>query len=85
MAGFVLNITEKQVDYSVEIDWNLLTWGDVQEASAAMEDSARGLIMAGIIARVTGREVATMPAVVVTALAERIVEKIGLGEEERKN
>jgi len=85
MAGFALDITEKQVAYSVEIDWNLLTWGDVQEASAATDDGARGLIMAGIIERVTGREVATMPAVVVTALAERIVAKIGRGEEERKN
>lgn len=71
-----LAITEKELEFAVELDWSRLTWGDLLEFQKAAGDEERSRLMGDLIERLSGLELAQMPALVVTELGQRVVARL---------
>lgn len=83
-TGITVVITEKPVEFPVELDFSRLTWGDVLKFQEAGNlDAAQAQAMLGdLVTRVTGQDVTAMPGLVVMEVAQAIVNRIKGGDAE---
>lgn len=83
-TGITVVITEKPIEYPVELDFSRLTWGDVLKfQEAANLDAAQAQAMLGeLVSRITGQDVNAMPGLVVMDVAQAIVSRIKGGDAE---
>lgn len=82
-TGINLTITEKPINYPVELDFSKLTWADLlafQKAQGASEEEAQQML-ADLVTRLTGIDAMTMPASVAIEVAGAIVDRIRGGDE----
>lgn len=84
-AGINVIITEKPIDYPVELDFSKLTWAhllEFQQAQGIDEQKAQQMLTA-LVTLVTGVEASEMPAVVVMPVATAIMARMTGGDEDK--